>query len=70
MCSVTLPFGDSQAALYGVLSNLLFVLSLPSLELQARTVIGQLLQFSFERAPLLIAPSVDPRLNAMRHRDA
>ena len=55
-----LAFGDSQAALYGVLSNSLFVLLLPSLELQACIVIGQLLQFSFERLPLLIAPSVDP----------
>jgi predicted ATP-dependent Lon-type protease len=30
-----LAFGDSQAALYGVFSNLLFVLLLPSLELVA-----------------------------------
>src|ERR1700722_4055200 len=61
---------DSRAALYGVKSDFLFVFLLPPLNLHACISSGQLLQLSFERLPLLIAPSVDPHLNSARHCDA
>ena len=70
MCSVTMPLVDSHAAQYGVPSDFLFVFLLPALELLTRVFIGELLQLSFKRLLLLIAPSSYPRLNATRHRNA
>ena len=70
MCSGTLPLVTAELR-YMVSSLIfLFVFLLPPLHLHACISSGQLLQFSFERLPLLIAPSVDPHLNSARHCDA